>query len=148
MENKNNAKDRELFLDSEGPQTFGITYVASPYSHPDPRVLEARVRAARIITAGMLREGIPAFSPVSYSDTLVETCGARPRSGWYEFDLHFLQHARKMIILKLPGWEESRGILIEKGFAHARQIPVSHMELGPDHPPPGPGDRRCPPIQP
>ena len=59
----------------------------------------------------------------------METCGARPRSGWYEFDLHFLQHARKMIILKLPGWEESRGILIEKGFAHARQIPVSHMEL-------------------
>ncbi len=126
---RDNAPDRELFLTSQGEEKYGISYVASPYWHPSEPVLQARVTAARIATGEMVRQGVPAFSPVSYTHTILEETGARPPQGWYGFDLHFLQHAREMIILKLPGWEESRGIMIEKAFAHGRGIPVSHSEM-------------------
>ena len=124
-----NVPDRELFMKHPGPQRYAVTYLASPYWHDSEEVLHARVAAARLVTAHLLKEGVPAFSPVSYSHNLVETTGVRPAHGWYEFDLHFLAHAAELRVLKLPGWEDSRGILLEKAFAQGRGIPVFHMEM-------------------
>ena len=121
------ADDRHLFLAAQDQESYGTTYVASPYGHSDRVVLKARVRAAQTVAADMVRNGIAAFSPVHYTHALLEATGAAPPDGWYAFDLHFLEHAAKMVILELPGWEESRGIMIEKAFAHGRRIPVQHM---------------------
>ena len=47
---------------------------------------------------------------------------------WYDFDLAFLARSSRMVVLKIPGWDRSRGILVEIGFALARGIPIYGME--------------------
>jgi hypothetical protein len=41
-----------------------MIYLASPYSHPDPAVREARFREACRAAAKLMRLGQPAFSPI------------------------------------------------------------------------------------
>ena len=108
-------------LASEEREPQGITY-----GHPCTRVTEARVRAARAVTAELIGQGVIAFSPVSYTHTLAADFHAQPRSGWYQFDLNFMEQTQELLILELPGWEESRGMLIEKSFALARKMQIRH----------------------
>ena len=68
------------------------------------------------------------FSPVVYSVVLQEQDNFSPPEGWYDFDLNFLAVAGGLTILEIPGWEHSRGILIELGFARGRGLPVRRME--------------------
>ena len=122
--------DRQLFMESEdGPPEDGMVYIASPYTHTDRMVVRARVKAAQAVAADIVNHGKGAFSPVLYTHTLLEATGVIPPNGWYQFDLHFLENAGEMLILELPGWEDSQGIMIEKAFAHGRRIPVVHVKL-------------------
>ena len=50
---------------------------------------------------------------------------------WYEFDKPFLQFASQLFILKLPGWEESKGVQAEIKTALARKIPITYLEFIP-----------------
>ena len=121
------ASDLRQFLEETRPPGYGVIYVASPYWHPDPRIRRARAHAAQTVTSGMIQRGEPVFSPIVYSASIQERGGTRPAQGWYEFDLNFLAVARSMTVLEVPGWEQSRGILIELGFARARGIPLERM---------------------
>ena len=93
------APDLRQFLEETRPPGYGVIYVASPYWHPDPRIRRARAHAAQTVTSGMIQRGEPVFSPIVYSASIQE----------------------------VPGWEQSRGILIELGFARARGIPLERM---------------------
>ena len=119
--NQTEAKSNSrLFMESEEGGDHEMIYIASPYTHPDGEVVRARVRAAQAVAADMVNHGKGAFSPVLYTHTLLEQTGAAPPGGWYETDLHFLDKAKELVILELPGWEESQGIMIEKAFALGR----------------------------
>ena len=104
----------------------GLTYVASPYWDPDPEVIRARRRQALEATIRLVNQRITAFCPVVYTSEL-HLAGAHGEN-WYDFDLTFLARAERMVVLKIPGWDKSRGILIEIGFAKARGIPVYGMD--------------------
>jgi len=42
-------------------------YLCAPYSHPDPKVREARVDAADMMAAQLMEQGYIVFSPLSHS---------------------------------------------------------------------------------
>ena len=117
-------------FDHQGAFHYGINYIASPHTHADQEVREARLLAARVVTGDLIEKGVAAFSPIVYSRSLAESCDTAPVDGWYEFDLHFLALAEGMTILELPGWESSPGILLELAFAKARDIPVELLGWG------------------
>jgi Domain of unknown function (DUF1937) len=48
-----------------------MIYLASPYSHPDPVVREARFDAACRATVDLIRTGQPVFAPVVMGHPLV-----------------------------------------------------------------------------
>lgn len=54
-----------------------LTYVATPYSHPDPAVREERADAAARALAWFLRLGRLAFSPVAHSHAARKISGPR-----------------------------------------------------------------------
>ena len=125
------SSDLTRFLSTtRGPFHYGINYIASPHTHADQEVREARLLAARVVTSDLIEKGVAAFSPIVYSRSLAESCDTAPVDGWYEFDLHFLALAEGMTILELPGWEASPGILLELAFAKARDIPVELLGWG------------------
>lgn len=106
-----------------------LWYIASPYSHPDPEVVEARVRELKECVAHMIENfsfAVP-FSPVLYTHSLQESgvVGAPP-AGWYAFDLAFLRKADRLIVLELEGWETSVGVAIEIAFAQSRGTQIDY----------------------
>ena len=128
MKHRETAPDLETFLEDAGEQSQkGFKYIASPYWHTDERVRKARARAAMTAVMKLIGQGIKAFSPVVYSAVIQEESGFRPPEGWYAFDLNFLAQASGMILLEIPGWRESRGVLIETAYAQGRGIPIEKV---------------------
>ena len=129
MNHGETAPDLETFLEDAGEQSKkGFKYAASPYWHPEERVRQARARAARAATMDLIGQHINVFSPVVYSAVIQEKSSFRPPEGWYSFDLNFLAQASGMIILEIPGWKESRGVLIETAYAQGREIPIEKVK--------------------
>lgn len=101
-------------------------YLASPYSHPDQEVREARYRAACRKAAQYATKGIAVFAPIVHSHPLVpylpkEQC--MDFDLWMRLDLPLLKDAAEMHVLCIAGWRESRGVTREIEFADYNKIP-------------------------
>ena len=44
-----------------------LVYLATPYTHPDPAVMEARFLAVNRVAARLMGEGLHIFSPISHT---------------------------------------------------------------------------------
>ncbi len=100
-------------------------YLASPYAkYKDGR--EAAFRDISGIAAKFLIEGIPVFCPIAHSHAIA-TIGEMKQVDhefWMSCDLPFLNRAIGLIVAQLPGWQESRGVTEEIGFAKGIGIPI------------------------
>ena len=114
------------FLEYHANPVEKLAYLANPYYHEDASVMSARERATALVSASLVNQGIPHISPVLYTAPLARL-GASPPQGWYLWDAGILVAAEQVILLQLPGWEESRGVQLELYAAAVRQIPVVHM---------------------
>ena len=113
------------YLDSVEPT---LIYLASPYAHPSASVREARLDAVRHVCGKLVNEGKIVLSPMVYSGELAVR-GFHPPQGWYAWDLQFLGRADELLVLQLPGWEESQGVLVEIAAAQVKNLPVRLMPL-------------------
>ncbi len=92
-----------------------LWYLASPYSHKDAWVRELRFRAVARI-AGRLRaeHGLATFCPISHSHPISkEILGLvdpTDHDFWLSWDEPFERLCDELLVAKLPGWEESRGV--------------------------------------
>jgi hypothetical protein len=105
-----------------------MIYVASPYSDPDPAVREARYEAACRATADLIRRGTPVFSPIVYGHPLCRYDLPTDWTFWQRLDLQYLAMCDEVIVLKLPGWEQSKGVQAEIAAARALGRPVSFLD--------------------
>lgn len=124
------SRDVPEFLALDYLETLDPTliYLASPYAHPSADVREARLEAARHVCGRMVEEGRMVMSPLVYLGELAYK-GVHPPQGWYAFDLQLLARCDELLVLQLPGWEDSRGVLVEIAGAQARGMPVRLMSL-------------------
>ena len=121
--------DLEKFLNQKTKTSNRqIEYAASPYWHLRREVRRARANAAAAAILELIKDNAAVFSPVVYSAVLQEQYDFSPPEGWYGFDLNFLAVAGGLTILEIPGWQHSRGILIEMGFARGRELPIRRIE--------------------
>lgn len=113
-----------------------LTYLASPYSpvavnHPQmqAQVREDRYWAACRAAAKLMREGRVVFCPIAHSHP-IDLHFQAPESGdfWQRQDAPYLEAATELVVLRLPGWEASRGIAHEIARAEERGIPVTYMD--------------------
>ena len=123
-------RDVEEFLALEYLKDVDPTliYLASPFAHPSAAVREARLEAVRHICGRMIDEGRIVLSPLVYAGELAQR-GHHAPQGWYAWDLQFLARADELVVLQLPGWEHSNGVLVEIAAAQARNIPIRLMPL-------------------
>lgn len=107
----------------------GYLYLASPYSHPDPLVRQERFIKACHAAGRLMKQGHSAFAPISHSHPVAEVMGERAtdHAFWMAVDLPILARASKLVILTLPGWEDSKGIAEETNFAKANGIPIEYL---------------------
>lgn len=79
--------------------------------------------------ARLMQAGFNIFSPITHSH-LIAGFGDLPTSWeyWREFDRAYLRACRMLIVLKLPGWEQSRGVTGEIEIARELGLPIVYME--------------------
>ena len=116
--------------------TRPLTYLACPYSHPDREVRVERFEAANVASAHLMALGKVVFSPISHTHPIAEVADL-PKGWdyWKEFDLAYLSCSCEVYVLKLGGWEESKGVTAEIATAEKMKIPVHYLEdLDPSDP--------------
>ena len=106
-----------------------IVYIGCPYNHPDPEVVKSNFEIVSKLAAKLCSEGIVAFSAITYGHTLL---GFHEMPSdweyWKNFCLSFLEHCDELLVYKMPGWRDSRGLLEEIEYAKANNKKITYKE--------------------
>lgn len=115
-------------------------YLAAPYSDPNPAVRELRYAMTNEFAARLMAHGFAVFSPISQSHEIARYLAPAllmDHEHWMRMDLPLLERAGLLVVLKLPGWERSRGVDAEIRHAREHAIPTAffhhHSAVAPDH---------------
>jgi hypothetical protein len=108
----------------------GYVYLASPYSHPDESIMEARFVAAEAATARLLRRSVWVYSPIVHCHELAKKFDL-PKDFvfWQEYNFAMIRGAAKLYVLRIDGWEASKGVTAEIAYARELGIPVIPLPL-------------------
>lgn len=106
-----------------------MIYLCSPYSHPSLSIRESRFRAVCRAAARMMAAREFVFSPIAHSHNLA-MAGSLPTDFefWRKYDLEMLSTCSSLRVLKLDGWEESKGIAAEVWMAKDLGLPVEYID--------------------
>lgn len=109
-----------------------LIYLACPFRHEDVNIMKKRCAAAHFVAAELTSKGCFVFSPLTHNEILIDICEDKvPKEHWMEFDLSILSICKKLIILKMSGWDISKGVQREIVFAKNKNIPIE--EIDPPH---------------
>lgn len=108
-------------LDDPALLDFGNTkpviYVGAAYSHDDEEVRRTRYDAIMRATATLVERGYPVISPVAMFYPLDEHMAGGAGTMGHEFWLPrlrtYLEVSDYFVVLRMPGWETSEGLLDE-----------------------------------
>ena len=106
-----------------------MIYLASPYSHTDPAVREARYHAACRATAALIRAGQVVFSPIVHGPPLVAFGLPTGWDFWEQTDRAFIERCDEVAVLMLDGWDQSVGVRAELEIARELGKPVRFLDV-------------------
>ncbi|MBP1806934.1 DUF1937 family protein [Rubellimicrobium aerolatum] len=103
-------------------------FLACPYGHTDPAVVERRFEICNRVAAQIVRSGHIVFSQVSMSHPINGHLGDLDKAGvgalWAPVDRAFMEAMTEIVVIDEPGWRESAGVSREMGFFRERNQPV------------------------
>jgi len=108
---------------------YGLIYVATPYSKY-PEGIEAAFVEASKAAAKLMKDGARAvFSPIAHSHPIAKHGGIDPldHSIWMPLDHAMMKAADALAIVRLPTWQESKGIREEIETFVAAGKPIFHV---------------------
>jgi len=120
-----------------------MIYLASPYSvgkrgqygaantgTATSNMKTRRFKAACRKAAELMSQGEVVFSPIAHSHSIELYGNPELKTGdfWLNQDLDVLKHCDLLMVYRLDGWEDSRGIATEIAFAEANGIPVEYID--------------------
>lgn len=108
--------------------TKPFVYLAVPYSHDDPSVVEDRFNAVNQFAAKLIAEGHHIISPISMCHPIAMQ-GNLPGDWeyWQKYAEKSLSVCRAMYVLRLDGWRESTGVQAEIKIATKMGLPIVHF---------------------
>jgi hypothetical protein len=119
---------------------FKVIYLVTPYTDPRPAVMRERFEAACRIAAAVIGRGQVVFSPIVHCHPLaVEAELPRDWKYWRGYACAMLHEASQVVVARMPGWRQSRGVTAEINLARRAGIPIAfsrpeHLVAG-GHPP-------------
>jgi hypothetical protein len=113
---------------SEVP-TRPLTYLACPYSDPNPGVMEWRYEQATKAAAWLIsKHQLNVFSPITHSHPLHKLGGCKGDwNFWEEIDREYLSVSNTLMILYLDGWAKSTGVNAELFIAKEMGLRVEFL---------------------
>lgn len=109
----------------------GVTYLAAPYTHPDPEVRAERYRVISKFAAELMLGGTVVYSPISHGHAIEMEHGGPmgTHAFWLPQCFGILRHCSELLVLRLPGWDKSVGVAAEIDLAQTLGIPVNYTDL-------------------
>ena len=106
-----------------------LIYLVAPYRHTKDSVQDARLEAVSRVAAALTDADRRVFCPLTHAHALIESgFGFREDEWWYEYDIGLLAHCSELLVLRLPGWSESKGVRLELEAAQSRDILISYLD--------------------
>ena len=103
-----------------------LIYVAAPYAHEDENVTKNRIMQAGQYTAHLMNNGFTVFSPVNYGDALGHYM--TDAGEWFKQYASLLRRSDVLHVLKISGWEDSKGVQADLEIAKLHSIPVYFVD--------------------
>lgn len=109
---------------------YNLVYLATPYSKYKKGIEEAFKDTARL-TAKLLRMGVKVYSPICHTHPIAVHGHIDPfdHDVWLPFDAAMMAKADAMLVAKMDGWSESRGIQHEIGVFGAAEKPIYYLNI-------------------
>lgn len=109
----------------------GFWYLATPYSK-HPGGIEEAFRAASREAALYVRAGIPVVSPIAHTHPIAAHGGLDfyDHSIWMPMDEPLMAAAVGLIVVRMPTWEQSKGIQMEIAAFRTAGKPIVFTEPG------------------
>lgn len=106
-----------------------MIYLATPYAHEDPAVMERRFDAVTRFAGRLMQLGVLVYSPITHNHPIATRIDL-PRTWdyWAQFDLAILATCSQLLVLKLDGWQKSTGVRAEIEYAEEHGIPVIYAD--------------------
>lgn len=110
-------------------QRFKRIYLASPYSHPNKDVRDARFREVTKLAANLFNKHDYVFLlPITQGHLLAEIGNiASDFERWETQSLGMLAVCDELWVVKMDGWKESKGVRAEIEFARHHLIPIKYI---------------------
>lgn len=105
-----------------------IYYLASPYSHPNATMREARYEEACKAAAWMMKQGYVVFSPIAHSHPISSYLGPETlmdHGFWMNQCVPMVRRCGALWILGIDGWDTSHGVRREWQCADAWRLPIT-----------------------
>lgn len=110
-----------------------LIYLAAPYTDPDASVSALRAEQASYAAAMLMsRYGFAVFSPITHGHAVVDHLPlekAISHDFWMEQCVPVLSRCDELHILRLPGWDRSRGVKYEWDFAIRTNRPIRTVDI-------------------
>lgn len=107
-----------------------MIYLASPYSGNRSQMHLRYVKAVEYCAKIISTSGSYIFSPIVHWHPAAQNFNLPTDAKfWEDYNHHILSKCEKMIVLKLPGWQESLGVQAEIKFATEHSIPIFYDEI-------------------
>ncbi|ATE64006.1 DUF1937 domain-containing protein [Rhizorhabdus dicambivorans] len=109
-----------------------MIYLSAPYSSSDPAIRAQRVASAIQAMTTLMAKGRVTICPIVLNHQAIEQLpdGAAqlPGAYWKELELRLADACDQLLVLRLPGWDKSRGVKREMDLFNARAKPVEFLD--------------------
>jgi hypothetical protein len=105
-------------------------YLASPYTTKDPVLKQHRIEQTMKALASLHAQNVLVYSPIIHWVEVAKMFGLRDdHEPWIIQNEGSILAFRKLGILQLDGWKESRGVKHEIDFAWKHRFPIEGYAL-------------------
>jgi len=116
-----------------------LVYIASPFTHNNPAIREARFVEAVICNGWFLDRYKDRdtffYSPIAHAHTIaLRSELPHEWQFWAAFDECFLSKCDELWVLTVPGWKRSTGVVAERKIAEKYGLPIRFIILHPEQP--------------
>lgn len=113
----------------EDLKKYSLVYVATPYSKFPGGLESAFIEASRV-TAKLIGGGVKAYSPIAHGHPIAIHGNIDPYDHdiWLPFDSTMMEKSDAVVVVKMDGWSESRGVTHEIETFHTAGKPVFYLD--------------------
>jgi len=109
-----------------------VKYLASPYTHKDPAVMQARYNRVVDVQTKLYDEGHAVFCPIAHSHEAQcrMTAFRKDQASFWldEIDIPLMDVCDELLILTLDGWAVSFGVGEEIRAADWRNMVITYID--------------------